>query len=40
MFELLVEFQNRGLPHRHILVTLKNGYELSTVNDIDKYISA
>ena len=35
-----VEFQKRGLPHAHILVTLKNGYKLSTVNDIDKYISA
>ena len=37
---IVVEFQKRGLPHAHILVTLKNGYKLSTVNDIDKYISA
>ena len=36
----VVKFQKRGLPHAHILVTLKNGYKLSTVNDIDKYISA
>ena len=36
----VVEFQKRGLPHAHILVTLKDGYKLSTMNDIDKYISA
>ena len=36
----VVEFQKRDLPHAHILVTLKNGYKLSTVNDIGKYISA
>ena len=36
----VVELQKRGLPHAHILVTLKNGYKLSTENDIDKYISA
>ena len=36
----VVEFQKRGVPHDHILVTLKNGYKLSTVNDIDKYITA
>ena len=36
----VVEFQKRGLPHAHILVTIKNGYKLSTENDIDKYISA
>ena len=34
------EFQKRGLPHAHILVTLKNDYKLSTVNDINKYIPA
>ena len=27
----VVEFQKRGLPHAHILVTIKNGYRLSTV---------
>ena len=36
----VVEFQKRGLPHAHILVTLKDGYKLTTVQDIDKYISA
>ena len=35
-----VEFQKRGLPHAHILVTLKDGYKLTTVQDIAKYISA
>ena len=36
----VVEFQKQGSPYAHILVTIKNGYKLSTVNDIDKYISA
>ena len=36
----VVEFQKRGLPHAHILVTLKDGYKLTTVNDIDKFTSA
>ena len=36
----IVKFQKRGLPHAHILVTLKDGYKLFTENDIDKYISA
>ena len=36
----VVEFQKRGLPHAHILVTLKDGYKLTTVQDINKYISA
>ena len=35
----MVEFQKRGLPHAHILDTLKDGYKLTTVNDIDKFIS-
>ena len=36
----MVEFQKRGLPHEHILITLKDGYKLNTVNDIDKLLSA
>ena len=36
----VVEFQKRGLPHAHILDTLKDGYKLTSVNDIDKFISA
>ena len=36
----VVEFQKRGLPHAHILITLKDGYKLNTVNDIDKFLSA
>lgn len=34
----VVEFQKRGLPHAHILVTLKE--KLSTSDKIDEYISA
>ena len=36
----VVEFQKRSLPHAHILVTLKDSYKWSTMNDIDKYITA
>ena len=36
----VVEFQKQGLPHAHILVSLKEGYNLTTVPDIDKHISA
>ena len=36
----VVEFQTRSLPHVHILVNLKDGYKLTTVNDIEKFIPA
>ncbi|RCN37618.1 hypothetical protein ANCCAN_16467 [Ancylostoma caninum] len=36
--QMSVEFQKRGMPHAHILVTLKN--KLNPLNDIDEYISA
>ncbi|KYN07868.1 ATP-dependent DNA helicase PIF1, partial [Cyphomyrmex costatus] len=36
----VIEFQKRGLPHVHILVTLKQNYKITTVEIIDKYISA
>ena len=35
-----MEFQKRHLPHAYILVTLKDGYKLTTVKDIGEYISA
>ncbi|KYN19366.1 hypothetical protein ALC57_08303 [Trachymyrmex cornetzi] len=36
----VIEFQKRGLPHVHILVTLKQNYKLTTADIVDKYISA
>ena len=36
----IMEFRNLGSPHAHILFTLKDGYKFTTVQDIDKYISA
>ena len=36
----VVEFQKRGLPHAHVLVTLKHDSKLSTIDNIDKFISA
>ncbi|KYQ52386.1 ATP-dependent DNA helicase PIF1, partial [Trachymyrmex zeteki] len=36
----VIEFQKRGLPHVHILITLKQNYKITTVNIVDKYISA
>ena len=36
----VVEFQKRGLPHAHILITLKGDHKLTNINDIKKFISA
>ncbi|XP_043463102.1 uncharacterized protein LOC122501545 [Leptopilina heterotoma] len=36
----VVEYQKRGLPHIHLLVTLKSNYKISTPEIVDKYISA
>ncbi|KAH9622274.1 hypothetical protein KSS87_001374, partial [Heliosperma pusillum] len=36
----VVEFQKRGLPHAHILIILKPGYQLRGPNDFDKFVSA
>ncbi|KAH7713457.1 hypothetical protein AAVH_19195 [Aphelenchoides avenae] len=39
-FVYTVEYQKRGLPHVHMLITLDNANKLKTANDIDKVISA
>ncbi|XP_058810203.1 uncharacterized protein LOC131675291 [Phymastichus coffea] len=36
----VIEFQKRGLPHLHLLITLSVGYKWTTVEIIDKFISA
>lgn len=35
-----VEFQKRGLPHAHILLTLDNDDKIHNIADIDKFVSA
>lgn len=35
-----IEFQKRGLPHAHILVTLQSEYKIRSAEIVDKYISA
>uniref|UniRef100_A0A914YYL5 ATP-dependent DNA helicase n=1 Tax=Panagrolaimus superbus TaxID=310955 RepID=A0A914YYL5_9BILA len=35
-----IEFQKRGLPHAHILVTLEGDYKMRTAEVINRYISA
>ncbi|XP_058797566.1 uncharacterized protein LOC131667852 [Phymastichus coffea] len=34
------EFQKRGLPHMHLLITLEQGYKITTADIVDKFISA
>ncbi|VDO21630.1 unnamed protein product [Heligmosomoides polygyrus] len=36
----VVEFQKRGLPHAHMLITLKQEWKLNTADQIDQLISA
>ncbi|GBN43763.1 hypothetical protein AVEN_55413-1, partial [Araneus ventricosus] len=36
----VIEFQKRGLPHAHILLTLDSESKISTKDDIDKFVSA
>ncbi|XP_058810633.1 uncharacterized protein LOC131675610 [Phymastichus coffea] len=36
----VIEFQKRGLPHMHLLITLKSGFKWTTPDIVDKYISA
>ena len=36
----IIEFQKRGLPHCHILITLSSQSKINTVEKIDEYISA
>ncbi|GBL64932.1 hypothetical protein AVEN_160280-1 [Araneus ventricosus] len=35
-----IEFQKRGLPHCHILLTLDSSSKIRTKDDIDKFVSA
>ncbi|GBM36698.1 hypothetical protein AVEN_221965-1 [Araneus ventricosus] len=35
-----VEFQNRGLPHAHILIVLRAGDKFSTSEHIDQFVCA
>jgi len=39
-FVYVIEFQKRGLPHIHLLITLKQNFKITTPQVIDKYISA
>ncbi|GBM80678.1 hypothetical protein AVEN_137206-1 [Araneus ventricosus] len=36
----VIEFQKRGLPHAHILLTLDSESNIRTKDDIDKFVSA
>lgn len=36
----VIEFQKRGLPHMHLLITLKKNYKISHPDIVDKFISA
>ncbi|XP_058810469.1 uncharacterized protein LOC131675487 [Phymastichus coffea] len=36
----VIEFQKRGLPHMHLLITLEQGYKITTPDIVDKFISA
>ncbi|GBN68026.1 hypothetical protein AVEN_217851-1 [Araneus ventricosus] len=36
----VIEFQKRGLPHAHILLTLNSESKIRTKDDIDKFVSA
>ncbi|XP_011858756.1 PREDICTED: uncharacterized protein LOC105556283 [Vollenhovia emeryi] len=39
-FVYVIEFQKRGLPHVHMLVTLKQNCKISNSETVDEYISA
>ncbi|KMQ89447.1 hypothetical protein RF55_10925 [Lasius niger] len=39
-FVYVIEFQKRGLPHIHLLITLKYNFKITTSQIVDKYISA
>ena len=35
-----IEFQKRGLPHAHILITMKEGFKFRNTADYDKLVHA
>ena len=35
----VIEFQKQGLPHMHLLLTLKHNCKISTPDDVNRYIS-
>lgn len=39
-FIYVIEFQKRGLPHAHMLLTLDSASKIRTKDDIDKYVTA
>lgn len=39
-YTFAIEFQKRGLPHVHMLIILKQGYKINTIEQIDAFISA
>jgi len=39
-FVYVIEFQKRGLPHVHMLITLKYNFKITTPQIVNKYISA
>uniref|UniRef100_A0A6V7JIB9 Helitron helicase-like domain-containing protein n=1 Tax=Bracon brevicornis TaxID=1563983 RepID=A0A6V7JIB9_9HYME len=39
-FVCVIEFQKRGLPHMHLLVTLQRNYKITSPEIVDKFISA
>ncbi|XP_058808470.1 uncharacterized protein LOC131674040 [Phymastichus coffea] len=36
----VIEFQKRELPHMHLLITLEQGFKITTPDIVDKFISA
>ncbi|XP_058793045.1 uncharacterized protein LOC131665274 [Phymastichus coffea] len=36
----VIEFQKRGLPHMHLLITFEQGFKITTPDVVDKFISA
>jgi len=36
----VIEYQKRGLPHMHALITLEDKYKIRTTKDMDRAVSA
>ncbi|XP_044591985.1 uncharacterized protein LOC123270113 [Cotesia glomerata] len=39
-YKWVIEFQKRGLPHLHMLLTLQSGFKIKTPDIVDKFICA